>query len=84
MIGVLDTEDNFALGMATSALAEAGIIFDVVDIPAMPANRKFEEPKWWTPPCRILVAVEDADEARALLEPYQQPVTAEEINKLSK
>lgn len=77
MVGVLDTEDNFALSMATTALTEAGIIYDVVDIPAVPASAESEKPKWWTPPCRILVAVEDADEARSLLEPYQQPATPE-------
>jgi len=84
MVGVLDTEDNFALSMATTALTEAGIIYDVVDIPAVPTSAESEKPKWWTPPCRILVAVEDADEARSLLEPYLQPATPGEIDKLSK
>jgi hypothetical protein len=84
MIGVLDTEDNFALYMATGALTEAGIIFDVVDIPAVPAGLEYERPKSWTSPCRIMVAVEDADEARSLLEPYQQPATTGEIDQFSK
>ena len=84
MVGVLDTEDNFALAMATTALTEAGIIYDLVDIPTMPANGMSERPKWWVPPCRVLVAIEDAVEARSLLEPYQQPATPGEIDKLSK
>jgi hypothetical protein len=63
---------------------DAGIIFDVVDIPAVQRSVEAERPKWWIPPCRILVAIEDADEARSLLEPYQQPATPGEIAKLSK
>lgn len=84
MIGVLDTEDNFALAMATTALRDAGIIFDLVAIPAVQGAIAAERPKWWTPPCRILVAVEDEGEARSLLEPYQQPATPEEIDRFSK
>jgi hypothetical protein len=82
LIGVLDTEDNFALSLATVALVEAGIIYYLADIPAGPAN--VEKPKWWIPPCRILVAIEDAGEARSLLELCQQPATPGEIDKLSK
>jgi len=82
MVGVLETEDNWALAMATTALSEAGIIYYLGDIPAGPA--KVEKPKLWTPPCRILVAVEDADEALSFLEPYLQPATPGEIDKLSK
>jgi hypothetical protein len=71
MIGVLDTEDSFALGMATIALSEAGIIYDVVNMPDSPANLESEKPKWWIPPSRILVSLEDADEARLLVEPFK-------------
>ena len=73
MVGVLDTENNFALGMATADLGDAGIIYDVVEVPAVPALLK--RPTWWILPCRIMVAVEDADETRSLIEPYQQPAT---------
>lgn len=84
MVGVLDTEDNWALAMATTAPGDAGIIYDLVHIPAVPVSAESEKPKWWIPPCRVLVAMEDADEARSLLEPYQQPATPGEIDKLSK
>jgi hypothetical protein len=72
MVGILDTEDNFALGMAGTALNEAGIVYDVVEIPDVPDSSQSEKPKWWIPPSRIVVSVEDAYEARSLVEPYQR------------
>ena len=63
---------TFALGMATAALSEAGIVFDIVAISELPAEDAVK-PKWWIRPSRILVATEDASEARALVEPFQQP-----------
>jgi hypothetical protein len=71
MVGILDTEDNFALGMATVALSEAGIVYDVVPIPDLPANLEAEKPKWWIRPTPILVSLEDANEARLLVEPFK-------------
>jgi hypothetical protein len=65
LVGVLDTNDNFALGMATVALGEAGIVYDTVAIPDLPENLEAEKPKWWIPPTRILVGAEDASEARS-------------------
>jgi hypothetical protein len=79
LVGVLDTNDNFALGMARAALTEAGIVYDVVAISGLSANLEATKPKWWIRPSRILVAQEDASEARSLLEPYQQPISAGEI-----
>jgi hypothetical protein len=76
MVGVLDTNDNFALCMATTALVEAGIDYDVVDI-RLPENLRNTNPKWWISPCRVLVAREDETEARALVEPFQEPLVIE-------
>ena len=75
LVGVLDTNDNFALASAATALEQAEIIFDVVPITDLPPSVKTENPKWWTPPTRILVAAEDEAEARTLVEPFQQPVS---------
>ena len=74
MVGVLDTNDNYALVSATTALTEAGIIYDVEPIADVPASLKASEPKWWTRPSRIFVAEEDAEEARALIEQFQEPI----------
>jgi len=65
MVGVLDTNDNFALGCATSALSQAEIVFDVVPVADVPNSLKAGHPKWWIPPSRILISVEDATETRA-------------------
>jgi hypothetical protein len=43
----LDTNDNFALASAGTALSEARIIYDVVPIADVPASLKAREPKWW-------------------------------------
>jgi hypothetical protein len=75
LVGVLDTNDNFALASATTALSEAEIVFAVVAISDVPANLKAENPKWRIRPTRIMVAAEDEAEARALVEPFQQPVS---------
>lgn len=74
MVGIFDTSDNFALGMAANELDRAGIPYDIVAIPALSLNRGPAEPKWWVPPQRILVAKEDEDEATALIEPLKYPV----------
>jgi hypothetical protein len=74
MVSVLDTNDNFALASAGTALSEVGIIYDVVPIADVPASLKAREPKWWIRPCRILVAEEDAQEARSLIDPFQEPI----------
>ncbi len=75
LIGVLDTNDNWALASATTALSEAGIIFDIVAIDCVPANLEASVPKWRIRPSRILVAIEDASEARSLVEPFQTPIS---------
>ena len=46
LVGVLDTSDSFALGMAAAALDEAGIVYDIVGIRDLPANLQAEKPKW--------------------------------------
>lgn len=76
LVGILDTNDNWALASATTALSEAGIIFDVVAIDGVSASLEASEPKWRIRPSRILVAIEDAIEARALVEPFQMPLSA--------
>jgi hypothetical protein len=78
-VGVLDTNDNAALGLAAAALRDANIVFDVVPIADLPANPGSPEPKWWIRPCRILVSVEDASEARELLEPFQRAMPLSEL-----
>lgn len=50
LIGVLDTNDNFAVASAVTALQQAEIIFDVVPITDLPASLRTENPTWWTPP----------------------------------
>ena len=72
LVGVLDTSDSFALGMAAAALNEAGIVYDIVGIRDLPANLQAEKPKWWIRPSRILVSVKDASEARSLVEPFRK------------
>ena len=57
--------------MATVALSEAGIVYDIVAIPDLPADLEGEKPKWWIPPTRILVSSDDANEARSLVEPFK-------------
>lgn len=79
VVGVLDTNDHAALALATTALRDAEIVFDVVAIADVPANPDGPEPTWWRPPTRILVSVEDASEARALLEPFQKPQPLSEL-----
>jgi hypothetical protein len=74
MVGVFDTNDNFALGLATTALTESGILHDVIRIPEVELNQALANPKWWIQPCRILVASEDELDARALLEMLQSPL----------
>jgi hypothetical protein len=80
MVGVLDTEDGFALGMAGNALADAGIIYDVVSLAEVNPIPESERPTWWIPPCRILVSSEDADDARSIVEPYLQPLPKNELD----
>jgi hypothetical protein len=74
LVGVLDTNDSFALGMATAALAEANIIYDIVSMAAVSEYPGAAKSKWWIPPCRVMVSVEDETDARALVEPFQQPI----------
>jgi hypothetical protein len=81
LVGVLDTNDNFALGMATVALRKAGIVYDIVAIPDLPASLEVEKPKWWIRPTRILVSAEDANEARSLVEPFKTPRSNVDISK---
>jgi hypothetical protein len=73
MVGVLDTNDNFALASACASLDEAGIVFDVVPVSDVSAALKSPQPKWWIPPSRILVSDEDEAEARELMAPFQEP-----------
>lgn len=79
MVCVLDTNDNFALASATTALDQAEIVYDVVPIADVPDNLKVTNPKWCVRPSRILVAAEDEGEARALVERFQSPVEKSEL-----
>ena len=74
MVGVLDTNDNFALASACASLDQAGIVFDVVSVSDVPTALKATEAKWWTPPSRILVSDKDEAEALDLLAPFQEPI----------
>jgi hypothetical protein len=80
LVGVLDTNDNFALVSACHALSRAGIIFDVVAVPDLPESLRTANPKWWIRPCRILVAKEDEPDARELAEPFQHPLADNEVD----
>jgi hypothetical protein len=75
LVGVLDTSDGFALGMATAALREADIIYDVV--PVLWLENPLKSVTWKIGPSRILVSLDDENEARALVEPFQQPMAGE-------
>jgi hypothetical protein len=77
MVGVLDTNDNFALASACTSLDQAGIVFDVVPVPDVSAALKSPEAKWWVPPSRILVSDEDEAEARELLATFQEPIAGD-------
>jgi hypothetical protein len=77
MVGVLDTNDNFALGSACAALDQAGIVFDVVPVSDVQEALKAQEPKWWISPSRILVSDEDEPEARKLTEPFQRSIAGD-------
>jgi hypothetical protein len=79
MVGVLDTNDNFALGSAAATLHQAEIVYDIVPVTDVPDNLKFTNPKWWVRPSRILVSAEDEAEARALVEPFQAPVENSDV-----
>ena len=81
MIGVLDTNDNFALASACTSLDQAGIVFDVVPVSDVPVALKSPEAKWWVPPSRILVSDEDEAEARELLAPFQEPIAGRVIEQ---
>ncbi|HEY7387503.1 MAG TPA: hypothetical protein VH640_03270 [Bryobacteraceae bacterium] len=78
LVGILDTDDNFALGMAVAALDEAGIVYDIVPVPEWEESLKGQqEPKWRISPSRIRVCTEDEHEARSLVEPLQEPIPGE-------
>jgi hypothetical protein len=79
MVGLLDTEDGWALGLVGNELADAGIIYDVVSIAEVRPIPESEKPSYWIPPCRILVSAEDADDARSIVEPYLQPLPNDEL-----
>lgn len=74
LVGVLDTNDNFALASACAALGEAEIVYEVVAISDVPDRVRASNPKWWIPPSRIMVSLEDEGEARNLVEPFRQPL----------
>jgi hypothetical protein len=80
MVGVLDTNDNFALASACTALDRAGIVFDVVSVSDVPESLKSPEPKWWIRPSRILVSDGDEAEARQLVEQFQLPDAGDTID----
>ena len=85
LVTVLETKDTFALALAKSALEDAGInylvtgddpryfpIYDgVVGVPNM------GQTPMWKCSSKIQVARESEAEARALLEPLQNPSTAD-------
>ena len=81
LVTVLETKDTFALALARSALEDAGINYlvngddpryfpiyeGVVGVPGI------GQTPLWKCSCRIQVARESEAEARALLEPLQNP-----------
>jgi hypothetical protein len=79
MVGVLHTNDGFALGSAATALDHAEIVYDVVLIADVPDNLKLTNPIWRGLPSRILVSAEDEAEARALVERFQAPVENSDV-----
>jgi hypothetical protein len=79
MVGILDTNDNWALGAAAGALEQAHIVYDVVPIADVPDNLKNTNPKWRISPSRILVSAEDEAEARGLVEPFHSPIERSEV-----
>ena len=82
VVTVLETEDSVALQLAQAALEEAGIEY-LVDS-AEPLRQCFRGGFGLTPDmvpyqtCRVQVAAEHEAEARAILEPLQNPEPLEE------
>jgi hypothetical protein len=74
MVGIFDTNDKYAPGLAISQLQEAGIIFDLVDIPKLSLNGSLADPKWRITPRRLLVSKGYEAEATALIEPLKYPL----------
>jgi hypothetical protein len=79
MVGILDTNDRFALESAAAALNQAEIVYDIVPVADVPYRLKATNPKWWVRPYRILVSAEDEAEARALVECFQAPVENSDV-----
>ncbi len=83
MVGILDTNDSFALASAAAALDQAEIVYDIVAVADVPDLLKTTNPRWWVRPSRILVATEDEAEARALVECFQAPVQNSDVVEAS-
>lgn len=85
LVTVLETKDGFALNLATSTLENAGIqyvvsgddprYFPICDgVVGAPGIGQIP---LWNCSCQIRVAQESEAEARALLEPLQNPIPAD-------
>ena len=78
LVTVLEVRDSFALGLAKASLDEAGIDYlvsgeDLGYMPGFHGASGIGATPLWKCSCRIQVAPDCADEARALLEPLQNP-----------
>jgi hypothetical protein len=80
LVGVFDTDDNYALWMAQSALRDADIPFVIVAIPFVTEDPVTERPEWWIRPSRVLVPVANEAEALGLLGPLREPEFISEID----
>jgi len=84
LVTVLETDDRFGLSLATAALEDAGIEYLAAgETPrfsaAIPRLFGSGQSRFYNCPCRIQVAPESEAEAREILEPFQNPLSADEI-----
>ncbi len=85
LVTVLETADRFGLSLATAALEDAGIEYLVVGRSArfnagIPHTFGFGQSGFYDGPCTIQVAPEFEAKARELLEPFQKPLPAADID----
>lgn len=83
LITVLETDDRFALSLATAALEDGGIEYlvagETAEFDEIPCIFGSGQSRLYNCPCRIQVAPESEAEAREILERFQEPLSAAEI-----
>ena len=84
LVTVLETDDRYGLSLATAALEDAGIEYVIVGETArfdagIPGVFGSGLSRFYDCPFRIQVASEFEARARDLLEPFQEPLPADEI-----